>query len=144
MTVWSLPANSAHRAEDRARVLLRDSLQQANIARDDVLDAETIVAELAVNAIQHATPPYELRIFSIGGSLPIWCEVVDGDPVPDVLRERLRSSGETGLSERGRGLQLVDGLSDGRWAVYPTTSSRTGNPVKAVGFALPCRPGGAQ
>jgi anti-sigma regulatory factor (Ser/Thr protein kinase) len=139
MAVWSLPADSAHRAERRARALLRSSLQRAGVACDDVLDAETAVAELAVNAVQHATPPYELRVFYVGGSLPIWCEVVDGGPVTDVFSEHLRLPEDMGLSERGRGLRMVEGLSDGRCATYPSSLSRTGIPAKAVGFALPFR-----
>jgi anti-sigma regulatory factor (Ser/Thr protein kinase) len=139
MAVWSLPADCAHRAERRARALLRSSLQQAGIACDDVLDAETAVAELAVNAVQHATPPYELRVFYIGGSLPIWCEVVDGGPFTDVFSEHLRLPEDVELSERGRGLRMVEGLSAERCAAYPSTLSRTGGPAKAVGFALPFR-----
>jgi anti-sigma regulatory factor (Ser/Thr protein kinase) len=139
MATWSLPADSAHRAERRARALLRRSLRQAGIAHDDVLDAETAVAELAVNAVQHATPPYELRVFYVGASLPVWCEVVDGGPVTDVFRDDLRSPEDIGLSEGGRGLRMVEGLSDQRCAAYPSTLSPTGDPAKAVGFALPFR-----
>jgi anti-sigma regulatory factor (Ser/Thr protein kinase) len=138
MAVWSLPADCAHRAGRRARALLRSSLQQAGIAYDDVLDVETAVAELAVNAVQHATPPYELRVFYVGGSLPIWCEVVDAGPVIDVFSE-IRLPEDVELFERGRGLRMVEGLSDERCAAYPSTLSRTGDPAKAVGFALPFR-----
>jgi anti-sigma regulatory factor (Ser/Thr protein kinase) len=139
MAVWSLPSGSAHRAEARARTLVRESLLRAGIGGDDVFDADTAVAELAVNAVRHAHPPYELRILSLGGLLPIWCEVVDGGPPSDVFAEYLRPPDGTGLAESGRGLQLVDGLSVGRCAAYPTSVSRTGAAAKAIGFALPCR-----
>jgi anti-sigma regulatory factor (Ser/Thr protein kinase) len=134
---WRLPAGSAHRAEVRARSLVRQALHEAGIAAGDIIEAETVVAELAVNALQHALPPYELRIFYVGGSLPIWCEVIDGGPIVDVIAEHLRTSEDTNLAEGGRGLQIVHGLTDGRCTAYPTGASHLDVLGKAVGFALP-------
>lgn len=136
MSVWHLPCNSAHRAEKSARAAVRRALLQAGIGEDDIFDADSAVAELAVNAVQHARPPYELRILSLGGQLPIWCEVVDSGPFGDVFGEYVP---DEELSEHGRGLRLVDGLSAQRCAAYPTSALRTGAAAKAVGFALPCR-----
>lgn len=135
IALWSLPTDSAHRTEVRARSLLRGALREAGIAEDDLLDVETVVAELALNAAQHAIPPYELRIFYVGGHLPIWCEVVDGGPITNVIAKHLRTPEEPGMAEGGRGLQIVHGLTDGRCAAYPTSAS--GVRGKAVGFALP-------
>ena len=90
-----------------------------------------------MNAVHHAVSPYELRIVYIGSSLPIWAEIVDGGPITDVIADHLRTPEETGLSEAGRGLQMVHGLTKGWCAAYPTIDSRTGLPAKAVGFALP-------
>ncbi|MFC4529228.1 ATP-binding protein [Sphaerisporangium dianthi] len=84
-----LPAGSASR---RARAVVREALQNAGVGADAVGDMEIIAAELAANCEKHARPPYEMRVFSLG-EVPIWCEIIDGDPdisavsqVLDVLR----------------------------------------------------------
>jgi anti-sigma regulatory factor (Ser/Thr protein kinase) len=143
--VWLLPADSPHHAERRARTILRDVLSRTDAADDDVLDAEHIAAELAVNAVQHGASPYELRVVFVGEFWPVWCEVADSDPEPDGVRRWLCHAagapvGEgviAELSESGRGLQMAAGLSDGRCAAYATTVCQTSAAGKAVGFALP-------
>ncbi|MEU9836104.1 hypothetical protein AB0D67_31600 [Streptosporangium sp. NPDC048047] len=111
---------------------------------EDVHDAETIVAELAANGERHARPPYEVRLFVVDG-VPVWCEVVDGDPDPGWIPALLdRPRGQTTLdlfAERGRGLIMVRELSQGYCRVCPTTVFTTGASGKAVGFALPTRSG---
>ncbi|MFF5205380.1 ATP-binding protein [Streptosporangium sp. NPDC000396] len=128
----------------RARAVVREILQAEGVPGDDVADAETVVAELAANCERHARPPYELRVFSVGG-IPTWCELVDGDPdlgwIPVVLD---RSHPQTVLdlfAENGRGLLLVRELSRGHCRAYPTTTFTTDAPAKAVAFALPTRSG---
>jgi anti-sigma regulatory factor (Ser/Thr protein kinase) len=144
--VWPLPDDSAHHAERTARAIVRSVLDDADAGRDDMLEAEHIVAELALNAVQHAPPPYELRIVFVGRRQPTWCEVADGDTDPERVRRRLRGNAATiagpdvaiaELAECGRGLAMVSGLCDGRCAAYPTTLCRTNSAGKAVGFALP-------
>jgi anti-sigma regulatory factor (Ser/Thr protein kinase) len=143
--MWLLPAGSPYHAERRARTILRDVLGRTGVVDDDVLDAEHIVAELAVNAVRHAAPPYELRVVFVGEVWPVWCEVADSSPKPEDVQWRLRRAVETPvgdgmlaeLSEHGRGLRMAAGLSDGRCAAYATTVCQTGAAGKAVGFALP-------
>src|SRR5262245_52608597 len=103
--VWPLPAGSAHRAERSARTIIRGVLR-AGVGRDDVLEAETIVAELAVNAVLHAVPPYELRIVLVGQIWPTWCEVADSGTDLERVRRRLGGASVPGLSEGGRGLLM--------------------------------------
>jgi len=64
--VWPLPAGLAHHAERIARAIIRSVLADSDVGREGVLEAEIIVAELAVNAVQHALPPYELRVVFAG------------------------------------------------------------------------------
>jgi anti-sigma regulatory factor (Ser/Thr protein kinase) len=145
--VWPLPAASAHCAERGARTIVRDVLAAAGVRPGDVLETESIVAELAVNAVQHAAPPYELRIVFAGTVWPTWCEVADGGADVDRIRWRPPGGGAATtatsaeavpeLAEGGRGLILVGGLSGGRWAAYRTTLCQNNAVGKAVGFALP-------
>jgi anti-sigma regulatory factor (Ser/Thr protein kinase) len=140
--VWPLPASPAHHAERAARAIIRGVLHDADANRDDVAEAETIVAELAVNAVQHAVPPYELRVVFVGQSWPTWCDVADSGSDIDRVRRRLRDAAVLGdsmceLELCGRGLVMVNGLSGGRCAAYLTTVCQTQAAGKAVGFALP-------
>ncbi|WP_248959363.1 ATP-binding protein [Sphaerisporangium perillae] len=129
-------------ASRRAREVIREVLRRAGADDEAIADAELIVAELAANAEWHARPPYELRVFSEDG-VPIWCEIVDGDPdthevaiVLDLLRS-VREIGLPLLAENGRGLLLAHRLSGGNCHVHSVTTSTTGAPGKAVAFALP-------
>lgn len=140
--VWPLPADPAHHAERAARAIIRDVLHDADAKRDDVAEAETIVAELAVNAVQHAVPPYELRVVFVGRAWPAWCDVADSGTDLERVRRRLGDAAVPGgamceLALRGRGLVMVNGLSGGRCAAYLTTVCQTDAAGKAVGFALP-------
>jgi anti-sigma regulatory factor (Ser/Thr protein kinase) len=141
--IWSLPAGSPHHAERGARTIIRDVLRAANVSHDEVRDTEGIVAELAVNAVQHAAPPYELRIVFVGRIWPTWCEVADCGSDLERVQRGLRGAAALSddampdLAERGRGLLMVSGLSAGRCAAYPTTVCQTNSSGKAVGFALP-------
>jgi anti-sigma regulatory factor (Ser/Thr protein kinase) len=140
--VWPLPAGPAHHAERTARTIIRGVLADADAGRDAVLDAETILAELAVNAVQHAVPPYELRVVFVGQLWPAWCDVADSGSDLERVRHRLGNAAMPGdalaeLTTRGRGLVMVNGLSAGRCAAYLTTVCQSNAAGKAVGFALP-------
>ncbi len=128
----------------RARAVVREVLQAEGIAREEIADAETVVAELAANCEWHARPPYEIRVFSLCG-VPTWCEVVDGDPdlgwIPALLDLPLAYPPLDPFAENGRGLTLVRELSLGHCRAYPTTTFTTDAPAKAVAFALPARSG---
>jgi anti-sigma regulatory factor (Ser/Thr protein kinase) len=96
-----LPANED--APARARAAVRDL--GAGLPEDDVWRAELIVTELVTNAVLHGPGgPVELDL-EAGGS------AVRGqvrDPGPGIDRSRRRFE-----REGGRGLDLVDRLSDG-------------------------------
>ena len=136
----------------RARTLVAELLEWAEVSDEDGRDAQLIVMELAANAERHSRPPYELRVYSQGG-VPVWCEIVDGDPdlgeIPAMLaRPPLPAGGEEAdlplldlLAEGGRGLLLATHLSYGSCRTYPTRTTGTGRRAKAVGFALPTRTG---
>ncbi|WP_424528243.1 ATP-binding protein [Sphaerisporangium viridialbum] len=134
-------------AARQARAAIRDVLRKADVKEDRIADVEMIVAELAANAERYATEPYELQILSVHG-VPVWCEIVDGSPDLErvaALLDRLRTFKETDLpllAENGRGLLIAHKLAGGDCEVYPTGSSSTGVPGKAVGFALPTAPSG--
>ncbi|GAA3509234.1 anti-sigma regulatory factor (Ser/Thr protein kinase) [Streptosporangium album] len=128
----------------RARAVVREVLQAEGVPGNDIADAETVVAELAANCERHARPPYELRVFSVGG-IPTWCELVDGDPdlgwIPVILNRPHAQTALDLFAENGRGLLLVRELSQGHCRAYPTTTFTTDGPAKAVAFALPTRSG---
>lgn len=124
----------------RARALVRDVLRERDIPVEEVEDAELAVAELAVNAERYGRPPYEVRIFEVGG-VPVWCEVVDADPdlcrIPALLDRESALSAADLFAESGRGLLLVRALSGGYCRAYGTATFTTDAPAKTVAFALP-------
>lgn len=137
-----LPCGSAAR---RARTVIREVLRRDGLDDEAVTEAEIIVGELAANAERHARPPFELRVFHVDG-VPIWCEIIDGDPEAEKIRsvfELLSTLPEPDLSlyaESGRGLLMAFELSQGHCQAYPTTTISTNAPGKAVAFALPTTP----
>lgn len=108
----------------RARALVEGTLTVLGATRSAVEDAETMTAELVGNAVRHARPPIELRVSAAGESVRV--AVTDGDtrppafppdepdatsvPVDDGNLDQLVA----GLEEFGRGLALVQRLSDGQ------------------------------
>ena len=84
-------------------------------------DAETIASELAANAVAHAVDPQDARpaiIFAIhyrlsGLQITIWDngpgQPVRADPGPDAVT--------------GRGLTIIDALTDSNWGWWPTPRS---------------------
>lgn len=79
-----------------------------DVCDDQSSEAETIVAELVANAVEHAETALEVRVLRRGGSLRI--EVDDDGRGWPVLRD------PEPLAERGRGLFIVDHLSE-RWGI---------------------------
>ncbi|WP_378325581.1 ATP-binding protein [Actinomadura fibrosa] len=142
--MYALPEEQAPRL---ARKILRGTLVNAVVGESDVDDAELVVGELAANAISHSAGPYELRFVTIDGH-PAWCEVVDGGRdlagIPQILESLHRNAmpeeqahQDDLQQESGRGLAIVHRLTGGRCRAYPTVISATGQPGKAVAFALP-------
>lgn len=128
-----------------ARATVRGVLRAAGIDESSIEDAELAVGELAANAVSHAAGPYEIRFVLVAGR-PIWCEIIDGDEdlagIPEKFA-KLRSAdavdsiSDEAPQENGHGLAIVHRLSGGRCKAYPTVTCTTGQPGKAVAFALP-------
>lgn len=93
-------------------------------ARTVVQDAVLLVSELVTNAVQHGTPPVTLRVDCDGHDGGLCITVSDEHPDDPVERPLNLDS------EGGRGVRLVDVLSD-RWGVVH--HDRDG---KAVWFQL--------
>jgi len=109
----ALPA--APKAAGIARAFVRDMLPLAtNVA---TLDAITLcVSELVTNALDHAAPPFELRLACDSGRVRV--EVSDATTVQPVQRAVEPSA------LRGRGLQFVD-QSASRWGVDTCATGKT-------------------
>ncbi len=113
-------------APAQARRSLRCALDQLGYPQPLIDDAVLAAGELIANAVEHGVGPYELRLRRGSGG-ELLCEVEDHDPrLPVIPRSRqpLPSGGRdlqdldalcAELAERGRGLQIVDRLSEGRW-----------------------------
>jgi anti-sigma regulatory factor (Ser/Thr protein kinase) len=88
-----------------------------DLAHSDLLDAITLcVSELVTNALDHARPPYELRVARNRGRLRV--EVADASArVPELQPLSL-------TAPRGRGIYLVERTAT-RWGVEPTTGGKT-------------------
>lgn len=74
------------------------------------------VSELVTNALDHAAPPYELRVARSSSQLRI--EVADASAqLPVLLPQSIAAN-------RGRGIFLVQSTAT-RWGVEPTTGGKT-------------------
>jgi len=82
----------------------------------ETLDAVTLcVSEMVTNALDHARPPYELRMERGRGRLRV--EVADASVRPPVLHPLSLTA------PRGRGMFLVQRIAS-RWGVEPTTAGK--------------------
>lgn len=112
----------------RSRRALHIALVLWGLATETINDAVLATSELVANATEHAIGPYELWLCRTGARLI--CEVHDHDPripelpafpstAPFLPDPQSRGGGLEALcfllSERGRGLQIVDHLSKGCW-----------------------------
>nr|WP_269859581.1 ATP-binding protein [Streptomyces sp. RPT161] len=112
----------------RARAELRRALDGWGLWGERGDDMVLAASELVANATEHARGPYEMWLHRSTGELV--CEVHDRDPrmpelplFPAVAPFTPKPQGRGGgldalcavLSERGRGLQIVNHLSRGRW-----------------------------
>jgi anti-sigma regulatory factor (Ser/Thr protein kinase) len=83
----------------------------------DTIDAVSLcVSELVTNALDHAPPPYELRVGRECGRLRV--EVADASVRPPVLRPLAPAA------RRGRGIFLVERIAT-QWGVEPTSAGKT-------------------
>ncbi|MGW0734458.1 ATP-binding protein [Streptomyces sp. NPDC002851] len=129
-----------------ARAALRCALDQLGFSGEAISDSVLAVSELVANAVEHAQGPYELRLRRTAADLI--CEVMDGDPripsvpasvvsAPFVPVPHARGGGLdallTVLSERGRGLQVVEQLTCGVWGFRVLKRER----AKVAWMAIP-------
>ncbi|WP_432483200.1 ATP-binding protein [Kineococcus esterisolvens] len=117
----SLPTEQVTLAADagaarRARRFLDDHwcVEHAALLRPQ---AELIVSELVTNAVLHGKPPVRLAL-DCEGAEGVTISVSDGDPGTPEMRRA--SPG----AAHGRGLQLVDVLSD-EWGVRTRPGGKT-------------------
>ncbi|MFD4941062.1 ATP-binding protein [Streptomyces sp. NPDC058409] len=108
-----------------ARRAFRHALDRAGLSREAVSNAVLAASELAANATEHAAGPYMMTLRHTGTELI--CEIHDRDPqIPAFPAAAPLVSGQDApggawgelyedLSERGRGLHIVDQLTAGKW-----------------------------
>jgi PAS domain S-box-containing protein len=109
---WELPAEPVVVADFRARAC---RLLGAWGLEDLTFTTELVVSELVTNAIRYARGPIQLRMILAGALI---CEVSDRSSTAPHLRRA------HGLDETGRGLQLVDQLTE-LWGTRQTRSGKT-------------------
>ncbi|MBQ0983731.1 ATP-binding protein [Streptomyces sp. F63] len=141
--LWRWTSRSTNAAAT-ARAALRCALEQLGYEGEAIGEAVLVASELVTNATEHAVGPYEIRLRS---AVAEWiCEIEDHDPripeippfpavAPYVPAEPDRGGGLDALcallTERGRGLHMVQHLTQGSWGF---TADRT---TKVAWFALP-------
>ncbi|MDG4856764.1 ATP-binding protein [Streptomyces sp. T-3] len=144
-TVWRWISGTPD-AVPRARAALRCALDQLGYD-DEVIDDTVLAAsELVANATEYAPGPYELRLRRTAAEL--LCEVLDTDPrMPEIPAFPVTAPFEPSperrgggldalvelLSERGRGLHIVDQLTGGTWGFI----CKEKDGVKVAWLALP-------
>jgi len=83
----------------------------------EIIDAVALcVSELVTNALDHAAPPYELRVARECGRLRV--EVEDASERSPVLRAL------SPTARRGRGIFIVQRIAT-QWGVEPTPAGKT-------------------
>ncbi|MGW2370940.1 MULTISPECIES: ATP-binding protein [Kitasatospora] len=101
-----------------SRQALRDAMtRNGGWDTETIFNAELALIELIVNAWHHAGTPAPIVWFSI---LDQTLRVTVSDESDALPQPRTPS----GLAETGRGLQLVEGLTDG-WGVDPQERGKT-------------------
>jgi len=150
---WSLPADET--CAGIARRLFREAVAQLGLEPGVIDDATLMTSELAANTLHanaaaHAhddgypdpapcRPELWLYLRGVGLGRELVCKVFDcyrgwlhGPPPARIGQARMQDVS-------GRGLQIVNELSAGRWGHHPTRArlGDCGLPGKAVWFAVP-------
>src|SRR5262245_57713576 len=108
-----LPPTAAAPGEAREFVREHWSAQK----RPEIVDVVGLcVSEMVTNAIDHADPPYRLRLSERGRTLRI--ELEDSTVAPPIVRS------QHPMQARGRGMYLIETLSRA-WGVLPAEGGKT-------------------
>jgi len=95
-----------------ARAFLRDALRAWQ--REDLVDTATLlISELATNVVLHARTPFAVVAVPLAQGMR--CDVLDNAAAVPAVREHDLSAAT------GRGLALLDGLSD-EWGATPSSA----------------------
>ncbi|MCX5063863.1 MULTISPECIES: ATP-binding protein [unclassified Streptomyces] len=105
-------------AAGKARTLIRVSLLHTGVPDFLTQTVELLVTELVTNALRHAAPPLNLSAIYRQAATPVLsCAVSDGSSeLPALCHPSM-------TCESGRGLVLVDSLSD-RWGSHRTPGGK--------------------
>lgn len=155
---WALPADPT--SARMARHLYREAAAEAGMAADVVYDGITMVSELAANTLHAyeiccsrasllpqaaALPELWLYLRGSGSGRELVCKVFDSFPgwKPGAAPGHSPAPAAA-QAVSGRGLQVVNELSMGRWGHHLTRARLSRRRVcgKAVWFALPAPSGG--
>ncbi|MDW4910281.1 ATP-binding protein [Streptomyces sp. ADMS] len=110
-----------------ARAVLRRVLKDLGLSGNVISDGVLAVSELVANAHEHARGPYEVHVRAAAGRYI--CEIHDGNPLlpTDLYLAAVPSPEATAaeaasglLTERGRGLHIVNELTQGQWGFQVT------------------------
>lgn len=143
-----------------ARSFFREAVASAGLPDDLIHDGVTMASELAANTLNaHGNiefagsghrpvsgfPEFWMYLRTHGSGRELVCNIFDSEPAWEAFEPAAEGALEKASPDsiRGRGLQLVAGLSAGRWGHHPSRS-RLGAwkvPGKAVWFALRVPPG---
>jgi anti-sigma regulatory factor (Ser/Thr protein kinase) len=146
VAAWPLPEESTVTC---GRGLIRVFLTALGLDDETVEDGVLIGTELVTNAVRHAKPPYELRIYRYERT--VVCEVADGLEIePSIPRREITYLTLAELDEiddfdqleSGRGLDVVYRLSNGRCGSRSTEVHVAGSLTSGKGmwFALDLPP----
>lgn len=106
----------------RIRIALRCTLRELGIPDETIEGAVMAAWELTANSLRYARGPYEMRILRKD---PLFVfEIEDSDPRVPVMPPSCSSETNafTELAEHGRGLQIVDKFTRGRWGFRLTAN----------------------
>ncbi|WP_246397719.1 ATP-binding protein [Actinomadura luteofluorescens] len=150
-SAWPLPPGP--RAAAVARAVVRSVLDELDLPSEIVSDAQTIISELATNAVvhgdresaevwaylsRHPSPRLNLKVFDAAP----WRGSGAADPAATVTPTAPITGEQASDAYRGRGLMLVNALTGeagGCWGIHPTRRRLGPDPVpgKAVYFTVP-------
>jgi len=104
-----------------ARSIVDQAADRWNLPRHVVDDAKSIIGELAVNAVQ-AAPGHSIGAWIVRDEAHGWVEISVWDPNPEVPKRQAIDL----MSERGRGLLIVEAFATAGCGVRPGAGSGTG------------------